>query len=463
MSVCDILTRLPNWGVAMLIEFSVTNYRSIFEETTLSMVASKKKSRVPQLDAQATFELGDGGVRLLKCAAVYGANGAGKSNVFRALGFMKSFVTKSANADDIDAEIECTPFLLNESSAKEPSQFRVVFVIGKITYEYGFSVTRARIVGEWLLSKTQTSIRTIELFSRTDNSFKIHKTFTEASGLESKTRSNALFLSICAQFNGSISTDILRWFKKLRVVSGLSDNAFLLATKESLQKDETASGVRAVVQAFDLGFSKFEAVKDQRKIEDEFDSMPPEMAGLAAELKKLLSKAGNTRYRISTTHPVFDSNGKKCRDIEFDLERDESEGTRKLVAFAGPLSDSLSSQCVLVIDEFDARLHPLITKQIIRMFNGAKTNPANAQLIVATHDTNLLDKDLMRRDQIWFVEKDVYGASHLTSLVEYKVRNDASYEKDYILGKYGAIPFLGSIDQVFTSAKKRDPKIEVMV
>lgn len=442
----------------MLVEFSVTNYRSIFEETTLSMVASKKKSREPRLDSQATFEIGESGVRLLKCAAIYGANGAGKSNVFRALGFMKRFVTKSANADDIDAEIECTPFLLNEDSAKEPSKFRMVFLIGKITYEYGFAVTPARIVEEWLLSKTQTSSRTVELFSRNDNGIKVNTAFTEGSGLESKTRSNALFLSTCAQFNGSTSTEVLRWFKRLRVVSGLSDNAFLSATKRSLQKNETASGVRAVVQAFDLGFSNFEAVKDERKIEDEFDSMPPEMAGLAAELKKLVSTSSNARYRISTTHAVFDSKGNKCRDTEFDLEQDESEGTKKLVAFAGPLSDSLSSQCVLVIDEFDARLHPLITKQIIRMFNGINTNPTNAQLIVATHDTNLLDKDLLRRDQIWFVEKDVFGASHLTSLVEYKVRNDASYEKDYILGKYGAIPFLGSIDHVFTSTKQRVPK-----
>jgi AAA15 family ATPase/GTPase len=444
----------------MLVEFSVTNYRSIFEETTLSMVASKKKSREPQLDSQATFELGEGSVRLLKCAAIYGANGAGKSNIFRALGFMKSFVTKSANADDIDAEIECTPFLLNENSAKEPSKFRMVFVIGKITYEYGFAVTPAHIVEEWLLSKTQTSARTVELFSRNNNGINVDSAFTEGSGLESKTRGNALFLSTCAQFNGSKSTEVLRWFKRLRVVSGLSDTAFLSATKRSLQTNESASGVRAVVRAFDLGFSNFSAVKDERKIEDEFDSMPTEMAGLAAELKKLVSMSNNARYRISTTHPVFDSKGNKCRDTEFDLEQDESEGTKKLVSFSGPLSDSLSSQCVLVIDEFDARLHPLITKQIIRMFNGTNTNSTNAQLIVATHDTNLLDKDLLRRDQIWFVEKDVFGASHLTSLVEYKVRNDASYEKDYILGKYGAIPFLGSIDHVFPPTRQKIPKSE---
>ena len=106
---------------------------------------------------------------------------------------------------------------------------------------------------------------------------------------------------------------------------------------------------------------------------------------------------------------------------------------------------------IIVIDEFDARLHPIISKTIIKLFNSASTNGNNAQLIVATHDTNLLDKDLLRRDQIWFSEKDKYGASYLTSLVEYKVRNDASFEKDYIMGKYGAIPLPGYIGNIFES------------
>jgi AAA15 family ATPase/GTPase len=443
----------------VLIEFSVANYRSFQTETVLSMVASKKKSRERELDLQATFEVEQLGTRLLKCAAIYGANGAGKSNLFKALGFMKEFVSRSANADDIDAEIDTTSFALNVSSTSEPSKFKVIFLVAETTYEYGFSVNRSNVVDEWLLSKPKGALRSSELFLRNGDTFKIHKEFKEADGLESKTRSNALFISTCAQFNGAVSTEILRWFRRLRVVSGLSDGAFLSVTKASLRNPERADGVRAIIEAFDLGFSKFDAIKDERQMEQELDAMPPEMSVLAAALKKLLAKGDHTRYRIETTHQVYDTHGKKVSEIKFDLERDESEGTKKLVAFAGPLRDALSSQYVLVIDEFDARLHPLITKQIIRMFNGTKSNPTNAQLIVATHDTNLLDKDLMRRDQIWFVEKDPVGSSHLTSLVEYKVRNDASYEKDYILGKYGAIPFLGSIDRVFVHGKPPKAKV----
>ena len=437
----------------MLVEFSVSNFRSFCDEATLSMVAGKKKSRERLLDSQATFQLIEPDLRLLKCAAIYGANGAGKSNLFKALGFMRSFVIESANAEDIDKEIEFTPFLLNDLSRNQPSKFRIVFVVGKVTYEYGFALTKTHVVEEWLLRKQEGAARTVELFSRKESDFKPHPSFKEAVGIDTKTRKNALFISTCAQFNGLISTEVLRWFKQLRIVSGLSDGAFLSFTKSSLREDKKAAGVRAVVDAFDLGFSSLGSVKDERKLGAELDSFPPEMAGLAAELKKLVAKANPNQYRILTKHPVFDKHGLKSSEIEFDLEKDESEGTKKLVAFAGPLSDALSSQYVLVIDEFDARLHPLITKQIISMFNGEKSNPANAQLIVATHDTNLLDKDLMRRDQIWFVEKDALGESHLTSLVEYKVRNDASYEKDYIIGKYGAIPFLGSSDKVFVTSK----------
>lgn len=436
----------------MLVEFSVSNFRSFCSEATLSMVAGKKKSRERRLDSDATFELVEPELRLLKCAAIYGANGAGKSNLFKALGFMRGFVMKSANANDIDEEIAYTPFLLNEVSRKEPSKFSIVFIIKNLTYEYGFAVSKAQVTEEWLLRKSGTN-RAVELFTRINSDIKSHSSFKESSGLESKTRKNALFLSTCAQFNGTISTDVLRWFRRLQIVSGLTDGAFLAATKKSLRDDSKASEVREVVNAFDLGFSFLGAVKDERIIGAELDSFPPEMAGLATELKKLFAAEDQNRFRVITKHPVYDKNGVKTSEIEFDLEKDESEGTKKLVAFSGPLSDSLSSQYVLIIDEFDARLHPLITKQIIRMFNGMKSNPTNAQLIVATHDTNLLDKDLMRRDQIWFIEKDAFGESHLTSLVEYKVRNDASYEKDYIMGKYGAIPFLGSSDKVFVTSR----------
>jgi hypothetical protein len=130
------------------------------------------------------------------------------------------------------------------------------------------------------------------------------------------------------------------------------------------------------------------------------------------------------------------------------MDEHESEGTQKLFAMAGPLVDTLENGRILVIDELDARLHPLITREIISLFNSNQTNPHNAQLIFMTHDTNILSHKFFRRDQIWFAEKDKFGATHLYSLAEYKIRNDASFENDYIQGRYGAVPFIGDLSHL---------------
>ena len=144
-------------------------------------------------------------------------------------------------------------------------------------------------------------------------------------------------------------------------------------------------------------------------------------------------------------HKKYDSYGKFVETEEFDIDSNESEGTRKLFAFAAPIITSLKEGRVLLIDELDARLHPLITQSIIKLFNSNDTNAKNAQLIFMTHDTNLLSKKIFRRDQIWFVEKDQYEATDLYSLVEYDITDEASFESDYIKGKYGAIPYIGNL------------------
>ena len=151
------------------------------------------------------------------------------------------------------------------------------------------------------------------------------------------------------------------------------------------------------------------------------------------------------RITINTLHQVRDFEGKAQGTVTFDLDRHESDGTKKIFSLAGLMVWVLKRGKVLVADELDARLHSLITSAILGMFHSPTTNPNNAQIIFTTHDTNLLDFDLLRRDQIWFIEKDELEASHLHSLVEYKVRNDASFEKDYMSGKYGAIPLVEDI------------------
>ena len=176
------------------------------------------------------------------------------------------------------------------------------------------------------------------------------------------------------------------------------------------------------------------------------DETPEELRAVLEPFLNLVSEQEQTTVR--TVHRKVDDEGQPMGAELFYLDRHESEGTKKLFAMSGPLIDTLKSGDVLIIDELDARLHPLLTQEIVRLFNDPAKNPNHAQLVFAIQDTNLLDNQLLRRDQIWFVEKDRQGVSYLYSLAEFKVRNDATYERDYIQGRYGAIPYLGGMRQV---------------
>lgn len=173
--------------------------------------------------------------------------------------------------------------------------------------------------------------------------------------------------------------------------------------------------------------------------------MPEE---LRSAMAALVSLPGREHYTVRTVHTRPGNGAPQTAQEVFDLDNQESEGTRKLFAMAGPLVSALKAGQVLVVDELDARLHPLMTRAIISLFNSKVTNPNHAQLIFTTQDSNLLDNQLLRRDQIWFTEKDRQGATRLYSLAEFRVRNDESYERNYIQGRYGAIPFLGDLRQI---------------
>jgi AAA15 family ATPase/GTPase len=157
---------------------------------------------------------------------------------------------------------------------------------------------------------------------------------------------------------------------------------------------------------------------------------------------------------IVSVHTQYDNEGSEVRSVNFPFKKNESEGTIKYFSLAYPIIDALDNGKRLIIDEFDSKMHPLLTRKIIALFNSKETNPKNAQLIFTTHDTNLLSTNIFRRDQIWFTQKDRYGATELYSLVEYKVRNDAPFEKEYLMGKYGAIPVVGDFAKLFHLNKK---------
>ena len=421
----------------MLIEFSVGNFRSFKNQAKISMVAAKIKSRDSSIDENNTF-MGQNGLKLLTSALVYGANASGKSNLVRALAFMRHFIITSSKESQSGDLIPIDTFRLSTVTENEPAFFEVVFLMDGVQYRYGFEATKDRVITEWLFSVPSTKEAT--LFIRDEDGIRPSAKFKEGKGLEDKTRSNALYISVVAQFNGPIAKKVLNWFQRIGIVSGLDDTAYRNYTVSRFADGKYRSEIIELIKKLDLGINDIihENIDKSKLV------LPSDMP---EEFKKLLLK--NIPGDVTAIKTIHEKWGVEslAGTSTFDMG-DESEGTQKLFFLAGPLLDTLSSGKILMIDEMEARLHPLMTKTVISMFNSLATNPKRAQLIFTTHDTNLLSNKIFRRDQIWFIEKDHRGCSHLYSLADLKVRNDASFENDYIEGRYGAIPFIGNIRQV---------------
>ena len=424
----------------MIIEFSVGNYRSFRDVVTFSMVAANLRSKPEALDENNVFYMPNQ-PDLLTSAAIYGANASGKSNFISAIRFMRRFVLDSPKETSATGSIPVESFLLNAATENQASHFEIVFVMDNKRYRYGFEVTKERVTAEWLFYVPRS--REAKLFERTLDGVELGEQFKEGKDLSHRTRPNALFLSIVAQFNGKIAQEIIAWFKNLKLASGLEDVGMRIFTIKSYLDGEFRADIIKLIRQLDLGIDNLLI----EKLENNTTGRPlPD--GLPDELKNaltLLREHGDVeRFGVQSIHDQYNEDGQLIGQKHFDFAEQESEGTQKLFALAGPVIAALRKGDVFIIDELDACLHPLLTCEIVRLFNDKATNPQHAQLIFTTHDTNLLGNDLFRRDQIWFVEKDQQGATDLYSLAEFKVRNDASYERDYIKGRYGAIPLLGN-------------------
>jgi len=415
----------------MLVQFSLNNYLSFKDQNFFSMIATKRRSQSKELDNGAMFSPQSETItagpefKLLKTVALYGANGSGKSNMVKGLQFLKNMVINSSKETQFGEDIPVKPFKFSLGGEERPSEFSITFIVKDVLYQYEMNINPVEVVSETLQARNLSDGKDRTLFSRKLHDIKVSKSFREGEKLESKTRKNSLFLSVCANFDGAISTSIVEWFRKLKIISGVNDTAAYNFTVAKLRDEVWNKKISILLSSFDLGIQKL---------------VPSE-----GEATNLTRRPDGTitfvrgSSKLQSFHNRYDEDGRVVDQVALDLREDESEGTQKLVALAGPIIDSLDNPNVLVIDEFDSKLHPLICRAIVTIFN-SEFNSKKAQLIVASHDTNILDKAFLRRDQIWLVEKDLFGGSHLHSLVEYKVRNDASYELDYFKGKYGGIP-----------------------
>ena len=403
----------------MIIQFSFENFLSFKEQATLSLVSSALKENQSLVD-DIVFDLNGTNISLLKSAVIYGANASGKSNIIKALNFFKWYVINSSKGVQSSERIKVESFRLSKETDEEPSFFEAIFADENTQYRYGFELDANRVYREWLFQKiNKRKSKEVELFFRNGEEYSIHQKFLIGKELVAKkmVRENALLLSVAAQFNESVAVDIIKWLSDTTIVTKGNDESIWEQATKQIDNPKMRERIVSFAQFADFGIS------DVRKID-------------------------NT---LTSSHIQYDEQGNSVNNITFPFLKSESEGTIKCFMLAYPIIDALDNGKRLIIDEFDSKMHPLLTSKIISLFNSSKTNPKNAQLIFTTHDTNLLNAGLFRRDQIWFTQKDFYGATELYSLLEYKVRNNAPYEKEYLMGKYGAIPLIGEFERLFNN------------
>jgi len=421
----------------MLIAFSVENFRSIRDLQTLSMVE-------PRLDHHLEWSnvIEAGNKRLVKTAALFGPNASGKSNVLRAMLWLRQFVLSSSKEGQAGEEIDAQPFRLSSAKENAPCHFEIEFFLDGFEYRYGCNVTAKQVESEWLFRKLPTA-KPAMLFTREGKKFDVSKEFfKEGEGLEERTRENALFLSVCAQWNGPEAKKIIEWMQRFRWVSGLSEAGFFAFTAQRLGEPGYREKILELARKADFNIcdlrSEVEEITEAK--------LPPDMP---ANLRKQVLAEKWLRADIKTTHEKRDAEGKVVGRVEFDLGKDESQGTQKFIALSGPITHTLEQGSILVADELEARLHPLLTQAVVDLFH-SPVNRKNAQLIFAAHDVTLLDPERFRRDQVWFTEKDELGTTDLYSLAEFEpsqVRPGSKFSRQYLLGLFGAVPKLAHFQE----------------
>lgn len=419
----------------MLIEFSVKNFRSFWERQTLKMTAGP----ATDMQEQNCF---DPPVKalppLLRSAVMYGPNASGKSNLFRGLHFMKQFVQNSAKEKQAGESISLQPFLLNQDGPVSPSEFEVIFIQDGIRYQYGFAANRERVIHEWLFAYPQRKSQ--RWFERAYNPDTDSEDWYFGSKFTGKkktwqeaTRSNALFLSAAIQLNNEQLKPVFFWFQKLTIIrhGDILDPSF--STMQCQDKDNRKR-ILDFMNAADLSIVDIELESREFRA----DELPPDMP---LELKEKIRRDlhGKKMLRVFFKHKTAEGDF-----VSLPLE-EESDGTRKLFAYAGPWLDVLQQGRVFLVDELDNSLHPYMVRFLLRLINSPETNSKNAQLIFSTHDTSILDQKLLRRDQIWFLERDGQTASRLYPLSDFSPRKGEALEKGYLQGRYGALPYIGKL------------------
>jgi hypothetical protein len=419
----------------LLIQFRVENHRSLRDEQILSLTATNVSDKA---DAYV-LRLDGLGEAMVPVAAIYGANASGKSNVLGALGFMRGAVLDSQRRWEVE-DVPQQPFLLS-SKAREPSLYEVDIVVDGVRYRYGFQLSASRVEEEWLFAWPRE--RKAMWFERDGDRFEFGKTLHgENEAIRSLTRPNSLFLSAAAQNNHAALSPIFRYFAAWRFAlvrrTGLFPRANISpALAQRLgEQGETVdrAAIIQLLQGADTG------ILDVRVEVPENAQGELEICGESTVMvPRRMLRPPAVFFRHRTTENEYGW-------LPLALE---SGGTVALLEIAPHVIDTLRAGGLLCVDELEASLHPALALHVVKMFNDPKHNPKHAQLVFATHDTNLLGsvvgEPALRRDQVWFTEKDQDGATHLYPLTDFHPRKEENLERGYLQGRYGAIPFLGEL------------------
>lgn len=454
----------------MLVRFAVENFLSFKEENTLSMIAAKNG---PHPDHVIKAKQGKP-ISLLRAAALYGANASGKSNLVEAIDFAKQLIIEGTKGNQ---RIAVVPFRLSKSSLLAASKFEFTIRYEGNLYVYGFKLNSKEVLEEWLFGTPKSRKREVKYFERV--TLQNSKTRIEfgptLSGNRAKnqqflefvakgTRPNQLFLTEAVERNVTELKSLINWFTTvLQIIRAESTYSALELTAHKDRKftaflgsflKTAGTGIEGVeAKRLPFDFDKIDELPEEEKKRIKADVLKGSDYVITIGHKQYGVTLGKNKQPVliglKTLHRSSENNS-----VLFDLE-EESEGTQRLLHLVPALANSKIAEKVYVIDELDRRLHPLLSKMFLKAYLQTNGEPAKGQMVFTTHDTNLLDHELLRRDEVWFVEKDAKGSSHLYSLADFKIRPGLKIRKGYLNGRFGAIPFIGDTSRLGWASKSQ--------
>ena len=429
----------------MLLRFRCKNFRSIREEQELSLIAAKTRT---DEKSESLIDTPIEDLKLLRCAALYGANASGKSNILKALAAFRRIVSNSWRSWKPQGPIpEYNPFALDNMTISSPSEFEITFLLDERLYRYGFTFDKRIFHHEWLVDITRNERR---FFERTTNDEDTKVEFPGRnlsdlrilSGVEKTVRPNSLFLSATAQANHPFLS---------RIYAALSDNFLPVSNTDiSPRRDFTASffqrekrhdQIVSMMKFADEGIGDLE-VAEKEMSETDKKTLQVYIKSLTEVDPEKYSDLAPDFSTFPSSPEVRISHRGSSNEYFFLQDGEESDGTRAFFSMLGPLLNSIDEQKVVLIDELESSLHPKLARELVRIFNSPELNPKGAQFIFTTHNPILLDLNLLRRDQIWFTEKTREGTTKLYPLTDFQPRTNQNIELGYLGGRFGAVPYL---------------------